>query len=644
MSPRRWAQFALPTCIAAAAALLRFHNLSWNSLDNDEAFSWHLAHKPLAALISDAFYLRGDPHPPVYWVSLKAWLALVGESELALRWLSAAAGIVGVALIFELGRRLFSWRAGVISATWVALSPYLIWSNQDARMYTLGSTLLLAGVVCLVNGLVRGGRRWWPGYFVFASLACYTHIGLSFTLPFQGAGVIGALFAGHAANAPAFRRRGWAALITWAAVGLAFLPFATNAWRASDGGAPINRFAPTMPQLLREATLMLASFRAPLLPAWQWFVALFVGGVFAFGVWAGREGPRIPRPFGRLLCGLYYLSPLAVIVILSIRQPLYMPKLLVFVAGGLALGIGAGLSRLWEWQRWAGAVVGAGVLVIQLYGIGSIWQLGSQKEDWRNAARYVAEHAGPKDIVIVHLSHYRIPFNYYFREAIPVITPFGNDPGDADTVDQIMNQFTGYEAVWLVQSAEYLTDPERRVQNWLAARYPLATELFPINISVRQYVIRSQLLDLPPEAKAAPVNFGDIFELVGYDLDAERLSAVEQWMHPPTNWIHLRLYGRRMRPLTEEPALVLKVEDESGRVWGGNMDRVGEALDFLPLASWPEGTTVRLDFDLNLNAEMPPGRYKIVLRLSMADGSLLPVSTPGAGPNYAILQRIEITP
>ena len=57
--------------IVAVAAALRLHNLNWNSLNSDEAFSWSISNKPLLQLLSDSFFLRQDPHPPVYWLLLR---------------------------------------------------------------------------------------------------------------------------------------------------------------------------------------------------------------------------------------------------------------------------------------------------------------------------------------------------------------------------------------------------------------------------------------------------------------------------------------------------------------------------------------------------------------------------------------------
>ncbi|MBI5349016.1 MAG: glycosyltransferase family 39 protein [Chloroflexi bacterium] len=172
------------------ASFLRLYDLTWNSFDNDEAFSWATSHRPLLQLINESFHMQGDPHPPVYWVMLKLWMMIAGESEMAIRLLTVFFGIIFIALTFALARKLFSPSAGVAASLFAALNSYLIWNSQDARMYIPSATFGLAGMVCLVNGLSADlrdfknlGGLWWLGYFLFTTLSCYTHLGASFLLP-----------------------------------------------------------------------------------------------------------------------------------------------------------------------------------------------------------------------------------------------------------------------------------------------------------------------------------------------------------------------------------------------------------------------------------------------------------------------------
>ncbi|MBI4631922.1 MAG: glycosyltransferase family 39 protein [Chloroflexi bacterium] len=284
------------------ASFLRLYNLTWNSFDNDEAFSWATSHRPLFQLINESFHMQGDPHPPVYWVMLKLWMMIASESEVAIRLLTVFFGIIFVALTFALARKLFSPSAGVAASVFAAFSSYLIWNSQDARMYIPAATFGLAGMVCLVNGLQdfrsfkNFGSLWWVSYFLFTTLSCYTHLGASFLLP------VHALIIAYSFITD--RKRSIPAIISFAAVCLAFLPFALNVWNNS-GVSPIgNRYAPTLDQILHNATLVLWTNYAPFSIALQWFVVLFVGAIFLIGVIFSRRSP-----LGRLLVASYYLVP-----------------------------------------------------------------------------------------------------------------------------------------------------------------------------------------------------------------------------------------------------------------------------------------------------------------------------------------------
>jgi 4-amino-4-deoxy-L-arabinose transferase-like glycosyltransferase len=58
---------------------------------------------------------------PVYWLFGRSWLS-IGLSQTALA--------VGVALlVFEIGRRLFGGRAGIVAAGLTTLNPYLVWHD-----------------------------------------------------------------------------------------------------------------------------------------------------------------------------------------------------------------------------------------------------------------------------------------------------------------------------------------------------------------------------------------------------------------------------------------------------------------------------------------------------------------------------------
>src|SRR5690348_16067355 len=50
-------------------------------------------------------------HPPLYFVALAGWRSLAGDSLLALRYLSIAAGLLTVAVTYRIGADVFGRRA-----------------------------------------------------------------------------------------------------------------------------------------------------------------------------------------------------------------------------------------------------------------------------------------------------------------------------------------------------------------------------------------------------------------------------------------------------------------------------------------------------------------------------------------------------
>ncbi len=115
------------------------------SLNNDEPFSANAAHLSLSQMW---VYFHSSTNQPVYFLALKVWSRLFGESEIALRLPSLlifAATIVAVALI---SRHLFGAAAGLVSGFLVSISTIGQIFAATARQYALVG--LLAALTTLV--------------------------------------------------------------------------------------------------------------------------------------------------------------------------------------------------------------------------------------------------------------------------------------------------------------------------------------------------------------------------------------------------------------------------------------------------------------------------------------------------------------
>jgi uncharacterized membrane protein len=228
--------------------VLRAYGLLAQSLWLDEAMSLYWASLPAGEVLARLMALSGDPHPPLYYLLLKAWIAALGDGEIAVKALSVAAGLALIPLTYGLGQRLFGRRTGLLAALLASSSPLLVWYAQEVRMYSLLAALTLAAALCLWQALDTRRGLWWPLYALVALAGAYTHVYGALLLPFHG------LFALWA------WRRGWrgagfssilAGLLAFATLSILYAPWAWAAWQSSASACwpPSPSTGPSCPAL-----------------------------------------------------------------------------------------------------------------------------------------------------------------------------------------------------------------------------------------------------------------------------------------------------------------------------------------------------------------------------------------------------------
>jgi uncharacterized membrane protein len=139
----------------------------------DETTTIAQAREPFGEMLAQL--LAWDVHPPLFHVLMWAWIRLFGTGELAVRLPSIVAGVATVAIVYLLGRDLFTRRAGLLAAAATALAPMLVWYGQEARMYSLVLLFGLLTVWAQVRVLRSGQRRFWALYAIAAALLLWTH-------------------------------------------------------------------------------------------------------------------------------------------------------------------------------------------------------------------------------------------------------------------------------------------------------------------------------------------------------------------------------------------------------------------------------------------------------------------------------------
>jgi mannosyltransferase len=179
--PTWWVLLAL-TLLAAA---LRLSTLGQQSLWYDEAFTpVHVLRGSLGSTLHNV--LHSENTPPLWYVLEWAISRVLGTGAVALRLLSALAGIATVPVAWAIGCELEGPSAGppaaqrvrrvaIATGAFVAANPLFVWYSQEARAYGLFALTASLALLCFLRALREPTTRRLAVFALMASLALLTH-------------------------------------------------------------------------------------------------------------------------------------------------------------------------------------------------------------------------------------------------------------------------------------------------------------------------------------------------------------------------------------------------------------------------------------------------------------------------------------
>jgi mannosyltransferase len=158
--------------IAGEAALLDYQSLGY-----DELFSVYFAEQGAGFLLGEGWHL--ETNPPLYFLLLDGWIALFGDSAVAVRSLSLLASAATVPVVIRTART-----AGLGEGAWLAGAFYLTSAIGAryaliARPYALWVLVLAIALLALVEAMAATTpqqlRRWALGFAAASLVGLYLH-------------------------------------------------------------------------------------------------------------------------------------------------------------------------------------------------------------------------------------------------------------------------------------------------------------------------------------------------------------------------------------------------------------------------------------------------------------------------------------
>ena len=160
--------------ITILAAVLRLSTLGEQSFWYDEAFTpVHVLRPGLITTLHNVVHTENTP--PLWYVLEWAISRVLGTGVVALRLLSALAGIAMVPVAWLIGRELTSRRAAIATATFVAVNPLFVWYSQEARAYGLFVLTASLALLCFLRVLRDPSTRHLTEFAIAASMALLSH-------------------------------------------------------------------------------------------------------------------------------------------------------------------------------------------------------------------------------------------------------------------------------------------------------------------------------------------------------------------------------------------------------------------------------------------------------------------------------------
>lgn len=649
----RWLWLAAAVALLLLAGWARFHLLGAQSLWHDEGNAYVQATRSFGDIAANA---ARDIHPPGYYWLLAVWRIFTGDSEFALRALSAFASLLTVALVYALGMRLYGRAPALAAALFATLNTFSIYYAQEARMYALlglwsaASMLALVGLVQSVMRQDQGSPlfqrnqpalRWLVALGVFNGAGLWTHYAFPLVMIAQGMlallWVVGTVTTRHdevpgiswSFNYKAVRLMVYFSAASLLAIAL-FLPWLPTAWRqvttwpntGIESGA-----GQALPVILARLTFGITITSGTSITAA--FFLLF--GLLTLPGSRPREGWRMLVPV------VWGIVPVGLFLALGLYRDANL-KFLIPAQLAVALWLGRGVWVLWTLKVRRDTpltrliprlAAGVGMLSI----VSGLWSglnplyhdTTYRRDDYRAIVEVITMRARPGDAIILSAPNQEEVFGYYYDGDLPVYAlPRGLGGDDAATLDELNAIIDQHSRIFAVLWGTSERDPNNIVEGTLDAQTFEADDTWYGDVRLARYASPAVF----PAAQESGAHFGDAITLQSYTISAQRVA--------PGDVLQLQLIWTTSQVLTTRYKIFVHLVNPEGIIVaqrdaepGGN-----QAIT----TTWTPGQPVTDNHALIIPGDLSPAHYSLIIGVYNLENSLDRLALPDGADTLQLAQ------
>ena len=603
MNRTRWLWLLAILLIAAA---LRLYRVGEMSLRADEATNLFLAAEEPRAIIQP--FITTDPHLPIYFLLLHYWMLAASQSELAVRFPTIFAGVLVVALVYALGRRVFPQRPNIalIGAFFAAINPYLIWDAQDAYMYTFLTAIAVGSFIAFPRAVrPTAPRRDWVGYVIVNAFGLFFHYLATLILIAQSVlwlvWTVGGRITRRATLGWIVAQAATAALfVPWLLFALPLLTnFQTDFFPRADLFEMLQRSLAAFSVGRVDSRLMPAMID----PSAGTGLAIGFLLIFVLGLFQPAKESRADQIDGRMVLAIYLFAPLLAIFLFSLwRFPIFDERYVLFLIPAFVLLLARGVDNLRErtGKRWLSVGALSFVLLTNAYSLNNYYFVPAfaKSPDWHGFTQRLVADARPGDVIIQNYPDPALP--YYLQNRVPrVLLPHTGSEALSVVSADLEHLTTKYDRLWFQPVPYGAWDTGGLVATWLN-RYALETNAYqfrglqlelysPVSIALRQ-------------SKSVNATLGNQIRLVAFDLNHATGDATR-----PGTSLRVVLYWQALAHVERDYTVFVHLYRPDGRLESQQDSQPVRGT--FSTSAWSAGEIVVDTYELAIPSDAPRGTF-----------------------------------